>query len=360
MKLSVLKSLDLSLILLPILLVGVGVVTIYSTTLGTQQSYFAWQQVVFASIGLILMLLFSFYDYRNLRNISWVFYVVCVILLVSVILVGKKVFGATRWLDLGIFQLQPSELLKVAIILFVSSFFAQTVSRWWQRLFIVIALVGAPLFLVLKQPDLGTTIVVIVIFLSLFFFWPISRKVKIGALIIMMALLPLSWTLLQDYQQNRIYTFINPGRDPYGAGYNVIQSLIAVGSGGLTGRGLGNGPQSQLNFLPVAHTDFIFAGWAEATGFVGAMGLVLALAFLNWRIYRIASVAKDAYGRYLSIGFGAMISVQIAVNIGMNLSLAPVTGIPLPFVSHGGTALVVDFIMLGIMQSIYIRHRSSL
>jgi len=360
MKLSIFKSLDLSLILLPVLLVGVGIATIYSTTLGTEQSYFAWQQGVFAFIGLVLMFVFSFYDYRNLRNVSWVFYVLCIVLLLAVLFVGKKVFGATRWLDFGIFQLQPSELLKIATILFVSSFFAQTVSRWYQRLIMAMVLVGAPLFLVAKQPDLGTTIVVVTIFLSLFFFWPISRKVKIGAVVVLLALLPLSWTLLQDYQRNRIYTFINPGRDPYGAGYNVIQSLIAVGSGGLTGRGLGNGPQSQLNFLPVAHTDFIFAGWAEATGFVGAMGLLLALAFLNWRIYRIASVAKDAYGRYLAIGFGAMISVQIAVNIGMNLGLAPVTGIPLPFVSHGGTALVVDFIMLGIMQSIYIRHRANL
>lgn len=360
MKLSIFKSLDLSLVLLPVLLVGVGIATIYSTTLGTEQSYFAWQQGVFAFIGLVLMFVFSFYDYRNLRNVSWVFYVLCIVLLLAVLFVGKKVFGATRWLDFGIFQLQPSELLKIATILFVSSFFAQTVSRWYQRLIMAMVLVGAPLFLVAKQPDLGTTIVVVTIFLSLFFFWPISRKVKIGAVVVLLALLPLSWTLLQDYQRNRIYTFINPGRDPYGAGYNVIQSLIAVGSGGLTGRGLGNGPQSQLNFLPVAHTDFIFAGWAEATGFVGAMGLLLALAFLNWRIYRIASVAKDAYGRYLAIGFGAMISVQIAVNIGMNLGLAPVTGIPLPFVSHGGTALVVDFIMLGVMQSIYIRHRANL
>ncbi len=360
MKLSIFKSLDLSLILLPALLVGVGIATIYSTTLGTEQSYFAWQQGVFAFIGLVLMFVFSFYDYRNLRNVSWVFYVLCIVLLLAVLFVGKKVFGATRWLDFGIFQLQPSELLKIATILFVSSFFAQTVSRWYQRLIMAMVLVGAPLFLVAKQPDLGTTIVVVTIFLSLFFFWPISRKVKIGAVVVLLALLPLSWTLLQDYQRNRIYTFINPGRDPYGAGYNVIQSLIAVGSGGVTGRGLGNGPQSQLNFLPVAHTDFIFAGWAEATGFVGAMGLLLALAFLNWRIYRIASVAKDAYGRYLAIGFGAMISVQIAVNIGMNLGLAPVTGIPLPFVSHGGTALVVDFIMLGVMQSIYIRHRANL
>ena len=360
MKLSIFKSLDLSLVLLPVLLVGVGIATIYSTTLGTEQSYFAWQQGVFAFIGLVLMFVFSFYDYRNLRNVSWVFYVLCIVLLLAVLFVGKKVFGATRWLDFGIFQLQPSELLKIATILFVSSFFAQTVSRWYQRLIMAMVLVGAPLFLVAKQPDLGTTIVVVTIFLSLFFFWPISRKVKIGAVVVLLALLPLSWTLLQDYQRNRIYTFINPGRDPYGAGYNVIQSLIAVGSGGVTGRGLGNGPQSQLNFLPVAHTDFIFAGWAEATGFVGAMGLLLALAFLNWRIYRIASVAKDAYGRYLAIGFGAMISVQIAVNIGMNLGLAPVTGIPLPFVSHGGTALVVDFIMLGVMQSIYIRHRANL
>lgn len=357
MKLPILRSLDWSLVILPALLVGVGIATIYSTTLGTQQAYLATQQAIFALLGFVAMTALAVYDYRNLRNFSWIFYIVSVALLVLVLLFGKRVFGATRWLDLGFFQLQPSELLKVSTILFISSLFAQGVTNWWKRIIWILALVAVPIVLVLKQPDLGTAIVIVTILLSLFFSWPVASRVKVVAVILLLAMLPMGWMSLKDYQRDRIYTFVNPGRDPYGAGYNVIQSLIAVGSGGITGRGLGNGPQSQLNFLPVAHTDFIFAGWAEATGFAGAMGLVVLLAILNWRIYYIATVAKDAYGKYLAIGFGAMVSVQIVVNVGMNLGLAPVTGIPLPFVSHGGTALVINFMLLGIMQSIYIRHK---
>jgi len=278
-------------------------------------------------------------------------------LLIAVLIFGTKVFGATRWIDLGVFQLQPSELLKASIILFAASLLARGTVGWWKTLIWVVAMVAVPIGLVLRQPDLGTAIVIGVIFISLFFSWPIARRVKLITFILILAILPLGWLIMKDYQHQRIYTFINPGRDPYGSGYNVIQSLIAVGSGGVWGRGLGNGPQSQLNFLPVAHTDFIFAGWAESTGFVGAMGLIIVLALLNWRIYHVAVVAKDAFGKYLAIGFGAIITAQIVINIGMNLGLAPVTGIPLPFVSYGGSSLVINFMMMGIMQSIYLRHK---
>lgn len=357
MKLPFLKALDWSLFIIPILLVGVGTATIYSTTLGTNQINLAVQQAVFAAIGIVLMILFTFYDYRNLRNISWVLYIVSIIFLILVLIFGIKIFGATRWINLGFMQFQPSELAKLCLILFLSSFLAQGVTNWWKKIIYIVAITAIPIFLVLRQPDLGTAIVLIVIFLSLFFSWPVARRVKIIAAVLLISLIPIGWVSLRGYQRERIYTFINPERDPYGSGYNVIQSLIAVGSGGVWGRGLGNGPQSQLNFLPVAHTDFIFAGWAESTGFAGAMGLVILLIVINWRIYHVASVAKDAYGRYLAIGVGSMITAQIAINIGMNLGLAPATGIPLPFVSYGGTSLIINFITLGVMQSIYIRHK---
>ncbi len=357
MKLPVLRALDWSLIIAPLLLVGVGIATIYSTTLGTAQMHLARDQAIFALIGIVAMAAFTIYDYRNLRNASVFLYIISVILLVVVLFFGVKVFGATRWINLGFTQFQPSELLKVSLILFISSFLAQGITKWWKRLVWLILLTAVPVGLVLYQPDLGTAIVIGVIFLSLFFSWPISNKVKIVAAVLILAMIPVGWMSIHDYQRERIYTFISPERDPYGSGYNVIQSKIAVGSGGIWGRGLGNGPQSQLNFLPVAHTDFVFAGWAEATGFAGAVGLIVVMGVLNWRIYHVAAVAKDAYGKYLAIGFGAMITVQAAVNIGMNIGLAPVTGIPLPFVSYGGTALLINFIMLGIMQSIYIRHK---
>jgi rod shape determining protein RodA len=195
------------------------------------------------------------------------------------------------------------------------------------------------------------------IFVGLFFSWPVHKRVKIIAAVLLVTAIPLSWLFMQDYQRQRIYTFISPENDPYGAGYNVIQSVIAVGSGGIWGRGLGNGPQSQLNFLPVSHTDFIFAGWSEATGLAGSLALILALLILNWRIYNVAQVSKDDFARYIGIGIGIIFSIQIAVNIGMNIGIAPVTGIPLPFVSHGGTAMIMDFAALGLLQSIYVRNK---
>jgi len=186
------------------------------------------------------------------------------------------------------------------------------------------------------------------------------RKIYlIIAIVILAALSPLGWHFLQDYQKDRVVAFINPAADPQGAGYNVSQSKIAIGSGGLWGRGLGKGSQSQLNFLPVAHTDFIFAGAAEATGFFGSFFLLGLLAFLMVRVATVAKMARDDFGMYLSVGIGTVFLFQSLVNIGMNMGIMPVTGIPLPFVSHGGSSMLSNFAGIGILQSIYMRHKIS-
>lgn len=358
MKFGWLKELDWSLIIIPILLVGIGVATIYSTTLGTVQHDLAFKQSLFFALGIILMFACSLYDYRGLRSAIYFIYFVSLILLIVVLVLGKEIFGATRWIDLGFFQLQPSELLKVGLLLLFASEMATGIIDWKKKIVRLIIASAIPIVLVLKQPDLGTAIVISVTLFALIMYWPIGKGIKVAIVVAILALLPMGWFVMQDYQKQRIMTFINPGADPYGSGYNVIQSMIAVGSGGFWGNGLGNGPQSQLHFLPVAHTDFVFAGWAEATGFIGAFGLVALEMVLVWRLIIIASKARDDFGRYIALGFAVMIMAQIAINIGMNIGLAPVTGIPLPFVSSGGTALIVNFVMLGIIQNIYLRQRN--
>lgn len=359
MKLGNLSSLDWSLYALPIILVFVGVATIYSTTLGTNRFYLTYNQLIFLGLGVVLMFLVTFYDYRNLLGLTRPIYITTVLLLVLVAVLGKEKLGATRWIDLGFFQLQPSELAKAGV-LFLSSALLTAHSKNWARTIIwLVSLTVLPLVFIITQPDLGTAIIITIIVLSLFFSCAVGRKIKIVFILILIALAPLSWMSMREYQRERLRTFVDPERDPRGSGYNVIQSMIAVGSGGIYGRGLGNGPQSQLNFLPVSHTDFIFAGWSEATGFIGSLALIALEMLLAWRVYRVLSVAKDTFGQYLAIGFGSMVLSQTAINIGMNIGLAPVTGIPLPFVSYGGTSLLVSFIMIGLMQSIYLRYRRS-
>jgi len=211
--------------------------------------------------------------------------------------------------------------------------------------------------LVLVQPDFGTAIVLIIAIISILFASQLKKIYLFAGTALVLLSTPLLWNFLKDYQKQRIYTFLNPSSNLYGSGYNVLQSIIAVGSGGLTGKGLGQGSQSQLNFIPAARTDFIFAGWAEATGFLGSFLLIILFAILIWRIINVARVSKDNFGYYFSIGAVGILLFQVLVNIGMNLGLMPVTGIPLPFVSFGGTAMVMNFAGIGILQSIYIRHK---
>lgn len=356
-KLNFSFGIDWSLFLVPILLSTFGIIIIFSITYGSA-STIAVDQIVFTILGLAAAISLTIVDYRLLKGLYLFIYFISLALLVLVLVLGFSSFGATRWINLYFFQLQPSEVFKLVTIIFL----AKLLTDWgrdltWQRIVIIVVSIGLPLGLILIQPDLGSASVVFIITLLLLAFSPFKKLYLVIALAVMIALTPVAWHFLKPYQKHRIEAFINPKIDPQGTGYNVSQSKIAIGSGGIWGTGLGKGSQSQLNFLPVAHTDFIFAGTAEATGFIGSIFLFLLLAYLVIRVINVAKIAKDDFGMYLALGIGIMFLFQILVNVGMNLGIMPVTGIPLPFVSYGGSAMLLNMACIGILQSIYLRHR---
>ncbi len=356
--LSKLRRIDWILVLTIGLLTLVGIVAIYTITFPTVGFALARSQLLFASLGIVIAVLVTLTDYRSLSSLSYFLYTVGIVLLIAVFFIGSKQFGAARWIDLGFTQLQPSELMKLFLIITLARLFS-----WWhdslslQRLGIILFVAALPTVMVFAQPDLGTASVLGVITLGFLIFGRLPWRWWAGLIGIALISLPLFYASLQPYQKNRIKTFVSPSHDVQGEGYNVRQAAIAIGSGGMFGQGLGQGSQSQLNFLPVAHTDFIFAGLAEATGLMGSFILLVLYFVLFFRIYRLAEVAKDMFGTYLALGIVIMLSFQVVVNIGMNIGLLPVTGIPLPYVSYGGTALLLNFLSLGILQSIYIRHK---
>lgn len=357
MKLKVLQTFDWVLIIAPILLLAAGIATIYSITISTPKVGLATNQLFYGIIGIILMFIFTFLDYRMFKSLAWPLFFIGLILLLLVAFFGIKILGAKRWLSLGFLQIQPSEIFKPIMILLLARL-ASTLKEFRLPFLLVFLLaVALPVILVMFQPDLGTAIILLVVALAIIIFSKIPRYYLLIALGLGLIALPIVLFHLAPYQRERLYVFLNPSHDPLGAGYNVNQSLIAVGSGGLWGRGLGSGPQSQLNFLPIAHTDFIFAGFAEATGFAGSSLLLLIFAVLIYRILKLVTLASDSFGSFLALGIGVVFIFQIIINIGMNLGLAPITGIPLPFVSYGGSALISNFIAVGILQSIYLRHK---
>lgn len=364
------RYIDLVLIIIPIILVALSVALIYSLVFSSDDKALAFRQIIFVLIGLAAMVSFILIDYRSLRSLWWVFYLISIFLLIIVDLFGQVSGGAMRWINLGFFQLQPSEIAKMSLIIALAAFFSGRVGKlqikdyvWSLILFII------PFLLILKEPDLGTGMVVAFIYFVLIFYTRPS-KVQFASIVILslsfLSVFVLSvfnvgffGKLIQPYQRERIETFLNPEKDPYGQGYNVRQAQITIGSGGLFGRGLGQGSQSQLKFLPKPHTDFIFAGVGEALGFVGSALVIILYGFLVFRILSIASYSEDNFGMLVSAGTAAMFLFQVIVNIGMNLGLAPVTGIPLPFLSSGGTSMVVSYAMLGIVQSVYIKYRQA-
>lgn len=359
MKLPRLKlsfGFDWTLFLLPILLTVFGIVIIFSITLNTG-SHIAFDQIAYLVLGLAAAIGLSFYDYRTLKGLYLILYIIGVLLLILVLFIGSTTFGATRWINLYIFQLQPSEIFKFIAIIFIAKFLSDWATLEWRKILMLVFAVIGPMILILWQPDLGTASVILITLLVLLFASPVRKLYLIIALIVLAAFSPLGWHFLKDYQKDRVVAFINPSADPQGAGYNVNQSKIAIGSGGLWGRGLGKGSQSQLNFLPVAHTDFIFAGAAEATGFFGSIFLLGILLFLIIRIITVAKMARDDFGMYLAVGIGTVFLFQSLINIGMNMGIMPVTGIPLPFVSYGGSSLLSNFAAIGILQSIYRKHK---
>lgn len=349
-------GIDWSLYLIPLLLSILGVVIIFSVTYSTKPSTMA-AQIIYLVFSLAIAIFLTFLDYRTLRGFSFFLYLIIVALLIFVLVFGSHSYGASRWIDLGVFKLQPSELAKIIILLFLARFFAEKEEFKTTDLLLLLGIAGVPIVLILLQPDFGTAMVISILLLTMLAFSKVAKFILIGLLLAMVIFAPVGWHFLKPYQKQRITTFINPSEDPYGSGYNVTQAKITVGSGGLFGQGIGKGTQIQLNFLPVAQTDFIFASIAESLGFVGSTILIILMIFLITRVVSLARSAKDAFGFYIAIGWAMVLAFQIFVNIGMNLGIMPVTGIPLPFVSSGGSSLLTNFAAIGILQSIYLRHR---
>ncbi|OGY09198.1 MAG: hypothetical protein A3D24_02140 [Candidatus Blackburnbacteria bacterium RIFCSPHIGHO2_02_FULL_39_13] len=303
------------------------------------------QQFFNLGLALLTYLLFSQIDLRVLRSLSGIFYLLSIVLLVITFVFGFVSHGAVRWINLGFFTIQPSEVVKPLSILF----FASVVS--WPKgdkkyLYSVLALIPA-IALVLLQPDLGSSLVVFTGFIGVILLAGIPIRYLLGAAIIFMLTTPLIWQILAGYQQDRLLSYLKPASDPLGSGYNSIQSMIAIGSGQFLGRGLGQGTQSQLLFLPERHTDFIFAALSEELGFVGSGLLLLAFAIMLSKIVLSVRDSTDVFTKALLGGIFLSIFSQAAINIGMNLGIMPVTGIPLPFVSSGGSSLISMSAMIG-------------
>ncbi len=350
---------DWVLLLLVLLIAGIGVLNLYSATASWAPSIYL-RQLSWIGIGLAIALAVTAFDYRHLEYLGAFFYLVNVALLVAVLAFGKVTMGAARWIDLGFFNLQPSEIMKIVIILIFARYFAareKPLGYALRDLLIPFAILAVPVVLILRQPDLGTTMLILFIGATMMLFAGIKRWTLVfltgsgvGAAVI-------GWFfLLHDYQRRRVYTFLDPEKDPLGSGYHIIQSKIAVGSGGFFGKGFMQGTQSQLSFLPERHTDFAFSVFAEEWGFTGSLVLLLLFLFLIiWGIY-VARRASDRFGTYLAVGVVAMIFWHIVVNLGMVIGLLPVVGVPLPLFSYGGTSMVTTMIGAGLLLNVSMRR----
>jgi len=347
-----------------ILLVALGLLVIYSTSFKATKLVSltdVWHQLAFAIVGLGVFFFMARVDYRTWVKLTPWLYGVTLLLLVIVLVSSRAVLGAQRWIDLGFFQFQPSEFAKLVVIIVLAKFFSDHYDQMHRVRYLAMSLgyVAVPMLFVIRQPDLGTALVLAAIWLAMALVSRV-RKVYLLALTgVAVALLPVILSHLKAYQRDRLTVFLNPHADPLGAGHNVIQSTITIGSGQVFGRGLAAGSQSQLNFLPslAQHTDFIFAVLNEKLGFVGGMLLLLLFGVLLYRGVRIAYIAQDRFGMFLAVGVTAMILFHLFVNAGMNMGIAPVTGIPLPFVSYGGTALIVAMASLGLLESVSTRRK---
>ena len=337
---------------------AIGVTMLYSAAQGSMEPWASRQLIRFCA-GLVLMLAIALIDIRFWFRHAYLAYFAVMGMLVAVEVAGAVGMGARRWLDLGVVQLQPSELMKVTLVLALARYFHglshEDIGRP-QYLLLPLALVVAAAGLVLKQPDLGTAGVLVLIGGAMFFgagvrLWKFAVVIAGG-----LAAIPISWQFLHDYQKRRILTFLDPETDPLGAGYHILQSKIALGSGGMFGRGFGQGSQSYLNFLPEKHTDFIFTMLAEEFGLMGALGLLGLFSILIAYGLAIALRARNHFGRLLALGLTCHVYLYIFINVAMVTGLIPVVGVPLPLISYGGTAMLAVMITLGLMMSVYI-HR---
>jgi len=345
----------------------ISVLTIFSATrqpAEAVQSPFFIKQIIWIIIGLLGLIAFISFDYIWLSRISLPVYITGLILLIIVLISGRTGMGAQRWLSLGPLSFQPSEFFKIIYIIMLSNYFSLIrgsldINSFLKAFFVIVLI---PFILLFKQPDLGTSVVIILIFLSTSLAKGLQRKVIIMLLIIGVLSLPflgnIMWTGLKDYQKNRLIAFIEPEVDPTGIGYHINQSKIAIGSGEFIGKGFLKGTQGPFRFLPEKHTDFIFSVFAEEWGFLGSVFLLSLYLFLIMRGLDTARKAKDEFGRMLALGITFMFSIYFFINVGMTLGIMPVVGIPLPFMSYGGTSMLSNFISIGVLINVRTRRFS--
>src|SRR5207249_1480368 len=315
---------------------------------------FILRDAIFTVVGILIMAAVAYFDYAWFGTFAPLLYLITLGLLALVLVIGRTVLGGQRWIPVAGQQFQVSEFAKALIIVVLAKYFADRHDKMGSPLVLggALVLLGPAFALVYRQPDLGTSLVFVGIFFGMAYLagarpWQLASLIAAG-----LAAFPLVWGFLQDYQKGRLTAFLDPYADPQGAGWNIIQSLIAIGSGQATGKGLTGGTQSPLGYLPIAESDFVFAGLAEDLGFVGAVILFALYIVLIFAALRIAYRARDPFGMLLGGGVAAMLLFQIPVNDGMAVSLMPVTGIPLPFISHGGSSLVSICFALGVLQSV--------
>jgi len=338
-----------------------SVLEIYSTTVHTRFASFESKQIIFIGAGLVGMFVLSKVDYHRLLDWSPWLYGFFLLSLIAVKLVGRRALGAKRWIAVGPIQFQPSEWVKLVLVLVVARYFSNLGGRnlTWTDIFKAFGLVGIPMILVLVQPDLGTTLTYAPILVAGLFLGGISFRQATILIVCSTALIVGVWSsgkILKPYQKARLTSFINPDNDPRGSGYQIRQSLIAVGDGGIWGKGQSKGSQTQGYFLPIPYTDFIFAAFSEEHGFVGAVFVLLLYFFILMRLIQNAQTAADLPGSLIIMGIVAVLTFQIAVNVGMVIGFMPVTGIPLPLMSYGGSSVLFTFLALGVAMNVRMRR----
>jgi rod shape determining protein RodA len=331
---------------------------IYSSTWTGGGSAFVSRQISWVVLGCVVFFIFLIVDYKRLLTLSPAFYLGSIALLVSLFIFGKQRAGSYSWLSIGTFSLQPSEIAKVVLVISLTKYLVWDYEKRRTFFYIVKAFViaGIPLALILKQPDLGTALVFIPIIFAMLYVAGARPRYLIMIIILGLATLPIFFMFLKEYQKARLLVFVNPDIDPLGAGYNIIQSKIAIGSGGMFGKGWLHGTQNRLNFLPERHTDFIFSVVGEEFGLIGGTFILLLFAVLLLACFKAAGQARDLSGRLLVVGVIVYLATHMIINVGMTIGIMPITGLPLPFISYGGSSMLASMAALGLVENVHIRR----
>lgn len=353
------RHFDYILLAVTVVLILFGLAMIHSATRDSPElGNYVWDQAAVAVVGVILLFVVAVFDYRLLANLQRPIYLVTVAVLTATTIIGYTQLGAQRWLSVGNILIQPSEFAKMLVIIALAKYLSDHQQRMEKLRTVLLSfvLVAIPVFLVYQQPDLSTAISLLIawgVMVVMAGMRPLHMTLLGGTLLVS---LPILWLNLAGYQQERVLLFLDPSRDEF-AHYNIDQALIALGSGRWLGQGYGRGIQTQGRFLKVRHTDFIFSVVGEEMGLLGAALLMLLIVVVILRVLRAAALSRDTYGRLIAVGVATIIAFQTMVNIGMNLGISPVTGIPLPFISYGRSSLLTLLVGIGLVESVVMRHR---